>query len=118
MKYTAYIIAIICLISLPAYGDDFVKTYTFEEPIITTEGASSLITMSGTLNTQQAGYPCIPFVPVRILIPYGHEVDQVTVTHGRAYPLSLSRIRPAPNPIRTDDPDPHLHPLLYCKSPP
>jgi len=66
----------------PAAGNQITLTYSFAAPRVEIDGVVSKVNLHGLASYGEPGKPVLPFQPVRILLPYGTEVERVRVKPG------------------------------------
>ena len=79
------ILVVIFFIS-SGYSEVIERKYTFDEPDIVKVSINSTtydrINVNGLTNSGQTGFPDLPVKGVRLLIPYGHEIDHLEIIAG------------------------------------
>ncbi len=84
----------------PSWTDRITLAVDFPAPQITEVGRYHRVTMEGLESFGNPGRPLLPLRTVRVLIPFGSEVREVEVFHGREVILEGSyHVEPAQRPV-------------------
>ncbi len=91
------IILLLCFIAiLYAKADKIEFNYQFEKPILSKNGEFVEVQYENCSNYGPEGNPSMPFFPVDLLLPQGHEVQDIQVVNISYYPTGENiKINPA-----------------------
>jgi hypothetical protein len=88
----------VCLLSSAALSDSLSFSYEFKKPKIQMENDVQSLTMNSLPVTMEPNKPELPFQPIRLLLPFGMEVEKITVHRSRSSAIKgISNLKMTPS---------------------
>lgn len=78
--YKSFFVVLILLCGVSLFAGNVTKEYRFNQPTISNTGAYQQVSIEGCITTATPGCPALPYQPVALALPAGHEATDIQIT--------------------------------------